>query len=324
MASKTLLSAVELELFTVLATEPKTAAQVGQRLSLHPRSVTDFLDALVSMGVVQRKGQGETASYTNAPDTEMFLDKNKQSYVGGMLEMANHRLYGFWNNLTVALKTGEPQNEATVGRDVFAEIYADEARLEEFLRAMAGVQMGNFMALAGQFDFSKFESMCDVGGASGALAAQIAMRHPNIKCATFDLPPVGPLATRFLTAVGVADRVEVLEGSFLEGPLPKADVITMGNVLHDWDEEGKKVLLRKAYEALPSGGCFIAIEMIIDDERRVNTMGLLMSLNMLIETPGGSDYTASQFDGWAREVGFERTEVLPLTGPSSAVIAWKA
>ncbi len=326
MTSKVLLSAIELELFTVLAGQQKSAAQLADRLRLHPRSYRDFFDALVSVGFLQREGNGPEALYSNAADADVFLDKNKPSYIGGMLEMCNHRLYPFWGDLTKGLQTGEPQNEVarSENADFFGELYADEARLEEFMRAMAGMQMGNFMALADEFDFSNFGSMCDVGGASGALAAQVAMKHDQIACSTFDLPTVAPLARRSLEAWGVAGRVEVLEGNFFEDPLPKADVITMGNILHDWNEEEKLALLKKAYDALPSGGAFIAIELVIDDERRENTMGLLMSLNMLIETPGGFDYTASQFDRWAREAGFSHTEIRPLTGPTSAAIAWKA
>lgn len=326
MTSKALLSAIDLELFTVLSGAQKTAAQIAERIQLHPRSHRDFLDGLVSIGFLQREGSGHDALYSNAPDAEMFLDKDKPSYIGGMLEMCNHRLYPFWGDLTTALKTGQPQNEIAKDGDqgdFFAELYADEERLGEFTRAMAGMQMGNFMALANEFDFSNFESMCDVGGASGALAAQVAMRHDNVRCTTYDLAPVAPLAKRALDAWGVSERVEVLSGNFFEDDLPTADIITMGNILHDWNEEQKLVLMKKAYDALPSGGAFIAIELIIDDERRENTMGLMMSLNMLIETPGGFDYTHAQFDAWAKEVGFDRTEVRPLTGPSSAAIAWK-
>lgn len=324
MASKTLLSAVELDLFTLLARSPLTAAEIQQRLELHPRSVRDFLDALVSMELLNRTNDS-VPLYSNTADTDLFLDKSKPTYQGGILVMSEHRLYPFWARLTDGLKSGKPQNElADNGEDLFSKIYADEALLEQFLQAMAGAQMANFMALAKTYDFAPFESFCDVGGATGALAVQVASHHSHLDCSTFDLPPVAPLAKQFIQAAGLAERVEVLSGDFFVDPLPRADVITMGNILHDWDEEQKLLLLQKAYDALPSGGVFIAIEMVIDEERRHNTMGLLMSLNMLIETPGGFDYTPSQFDRWARHVGFERTQILPLVGASSAAVAIKA
>lgn len=320
--SKALLSAVELELFTALGQEGMTGAQVGDRLGLHPRGLYDFLDTLVSLNLLEREGSGHTARYLNTPETGAYLDKKSPMYLGGILEMANDRLYGYWDNLTTALRTGEPQSEVAQGDDLFETLYADEQRLEQFLRAMQGIQMGNFLALAEKIDFSKYRTYCDVGGANGTLAAIVAKRHPHLSCASFDLPSVRPIAMRHVEALG-APQVKVLEGSFFEDPLPRADVITMGNVLHDWNEESKKALVKKAHDAVSDGGLFIAIENVIDDERRANTFGLLMSLNMLVETPGGFDYSGAQFDAWALEAGFQQTEVVPLAGPSSAAVAYK-
>jgi 2-polyprenyl-3-methyl-5-hydroxy-6-metoxy-1,4-benzoquinol methylase len=323
-ASKTLLSAVELDLFSLVATKPMTAAQIGDALSLHPRSYRDFLDALVALKLLDREGDGPSSVYRNTEETRMFLVKNSPAYIGGILEMANARLYSFWGNLTTALRTGQPQNEVAQGKgDAFSALYADENRLEQFLRAMQGIQMGNIMALAEKIDFKKHETLCDVGGANGNLAAHIAKRHPHLTCTSFDLPAVEKVAKRHVDALGEASRVNVVSGDFFKDALPKADVVTMGNILHDWDESQKRALVKKAYDAVNPGGMFIAIEAIIDDARRTNAFGLLMSLNMLIELPGGFDYTGAQFDVWAREAGFSRTEIVPLAGPSSAAIAYK-
>jgi hypothetical protein len=97
----------------------------------------------------------------------------------------------------------------------------------------------------------------------------------------------------------------------------------MGMILHDWNLEGKRHLVRAAYESLRKGGAFVVIENLIDDARRENAFGLMMSLNMLIEFGDAFDFTARDFDGWCREAGFERTEVIPLGGPASAAVAWK-
>jgi precorrin-6B methylase 2 len=324
-ASKTLLSAVELEVFTHLGDDAETADEIAAALDLHPRSRCDFLDALVALGLLGRDGDGPDARYRNTPETALFLDKRSPAYVGGILEMANDRLYGFWGSLTEALHTGQPQNEIKTGAPgLFEGVYAEPERLQVFLDGMQGVQLGAFSALCGTLDLSTHSRFCDIGGANGTLAAMVAGANPHLTGITFDLPPVAPIAEANLGQHGVADRVEVVSGDFFADEIPTADVYFMGNILHDWDEDQKRLLIEKAYAGLPSGGMLVAIENVIDDERRVNAFGLLMSLNMLIEVPGGFDYTGAQFDGWARAAGFARTEVRPLAGPSSAAIAYKA
>jgi precorrin-6B methylase 2 len=323
-ASKTLLTAVKLELFTRLSSRPQTARQIKSELGLHERSLYDFLDALVALGFLQKSGNLETAVYSNTEDTDLFLDKCKLTYIGGILEMANNRLYPFWNYLEEGLKTGTPQNEIRTGRSLFfEEIYADKARTREFVNAMGGAQAGNFIRFASDFDFSAYHTLCDIGGAGGLLSAQVTIHNPHMKCISFDLPPVEPIARENMSKLGIVDKVEIRTGDFFTDNFPAADVITMGNILHDWNVNEKKQLISKAYDALPKGGALVAIENIIDDERRQNAFGLLMSLNMLIETPGGFDYTASDFQSWALEAGFKETRIMPLNGPSSAAIAIK-
>jgi len=241
-----------------------------------------------------------------------------------MLEMANNRLYPFWNFLEEGLRTGTPQNEIRTGRSsLFEEIYSNVDKTREFVNAMGGIQTGNFITFARKFDFSGYKTLCDIGGAGAQLSAQVATHNPHMKCISFDLPQVSPIALENISKMGLASRVKIQSGDFFADPFPKADVITMGNILHDWGTKDKKRLISKAFDALPEGGAFIVIENIIDDERRENVFGLLMSLNMLIETTEGYDFTGADFNGWAREAGFKETSVMPLTGPSSAAIAIK-
>jgi hypothetical protein len=323
-ASKTLLSAVELELFTQLGTAAMTGEQIRERLGLHPRATFDFLDTLVALEFLERDGSGAEARYRNTTQTAAFLNKHSPTYIGGILEMCNARLYGFWGDLTEALQTGKPQNEVKhTGAPMFEELYRDEERLEQFMQAMRGIQMGNFHALAEKFDFSRYETLCDVGGATGQLSIVLVTRHPHLRCTSFDLPVVEPIAKRTIEAAGLSDRVSTAAGDFFADPLPCADVICMGNILHDWDLDGKLHLIRSAYQSLSDGGALIAIENVIDDDRRQNAFGLMMSLNMLIEFGDAFDYTGADFGGWCREIGFRETEIVPLTGPSSAAIAYK-
>ncbi len=318
-ASKVLLSAVELGLFTELVKEPLDADTLRQRLGLHPRAALDFLDALVALGFLERRD----GKYANTQDTGLFLDRNKPSYVGGMLEMANARLYSAWGSLTEALRTGLQQNEAKTGGDPFVELYSSPASLENFLRAMTGVSIGAALALAQKFPWKNYKSFVDVGVAQGAVPVEIALAHPHLHGTGYDLPVVQPVFEKYAAARGVAERVSFHPGDFFKNSLPNADVIIMGHILHDWNLEQKRMLVRKAYEALPAGGAFVVYEALIDDDRSKNVFGLLMSLNMLIETPGGFDYTGADCCGWMQEAGFRETRVEHLVGPDSMVVGIK-
>ena len=319
--SKTLLSAIELGVFTELAQGPIDGEALRERIGIHSRSARDFFDVLVAFGMLEREGD----QYSNTPETDLFLDRTKPSYLAGMLEMANARLYGFWGSLTEGLRTGLPQNEAKEGEggNFFEAIYGDPARLEGFLRAMTALSMGANQAIARQFPFSDYKTFIDLGGAEGGLAVQVALANEHITGGTFDLPVAAPFVDKYVESHGLTDRLRFYGGDFFVDSIPKADVLAMGHVLHDWNLEEKRALIAKAHAALPEGGALIIFESIIDDDRRENTFGLLMSLNMLIETPGGFDYTGADCCGWLEEAGFGETRVEHLVGPDSMVVGIK-
>jgi hypothetical protein len=317
--SKALLSAVELGLFTELAAGPRDAEGLWQRLGLHPRGARDLFDALVALSLLDREG----GRYRNRPEADLFLDRDKPTYVGGILEMASARLYPFWASLTEGLRTGRPQNEVKTGGDFFSVLYQDETRLAQFARAMTGQNKGAAQAIAERFPWSRYRTVIDVGTAEGNLPVQLARAHPHLTGGGFDLPPLGPIFDRYVAAHGLGQRLRFWAGDFFADPLPPADVLVMGLILHDWGLAEKRLLLAKAYAALPPGGALIVYDTIIDDERRQNAFGLLMSLNMLIETPAGFDYTGAEGAEWLREAGFAETRVEPLVGPISMVVGIK-
>jgi len=317
--SKTLLSAIELGLFTELAKGPLDGKTLGERLQLHPRSTRDFFDALVALGMLKRTGM----RYANTPETARFLDRTKPSYVGGILEMLNARLYRFWGSLTEGLRTGIPQNEAKTGEDFFGTLYADPQRLENFLKAMTGLSLGSAQIIAKKFPWKKYHTFMDVGCAQGGVAVEIALAHKHLTGGGMDLPVVQPIFEDYAKGRGVAKRLRFHKGDFFKDPLPKSDVIIMGHILHDWNMEEKMMLLRKAYDALPPRGAVIVHEALIDDARKQNAFGLLMSLNMLIETHGGFDFTGADCRKWMKDVGFNRTQVVRLTGPDGMVVGFK-
>ncbi len=319
-SSRAFLSAIELSLFTELAKGPLDAATLQRRCKLHQRSTRDFLDTLVALGMLRRKG----AKYSNTPETDLFLDRNKPGYVGGILEMAAVRLYPFWSSLTEALHTGQPQNESKGGGGgLFESLYADPKRLRIFLEGMTGVSMGPARAIAQKFPWKKYGTLMDIGGAQGCASVQVALAHAHVTGGVFDLPPVGPVYKDYVKSFGLEQRLKFVGGNFFKDALPSADVLLMGHILHDWNLEEKLLLLSKAYQALPKGGALIVYDAIIDDERKQNAGGLLMSLNMIIETPGGFDYTGADCRGWMKKTGFRKTSAQHLAGADSMVVGIK-
>ncbi|HEX8873235.1 MAG TPA: methyltransferase [Nitrosospira sp.] len=319
-SSKTLLCAVEMGVFTELAQGSASLESLRERIGLHPRAAHDFFDALVALGFLKREGD----CYSNTPETDLFLDRKKLSYIGGILEMANRRLYPFWGHLTEALRTGEPQNECKAGGpDLFGNLYAEPAGLKEFLSAMTGVSHAANTVIARSFPWRDYHTFVDVGTAQGDLAVQIALANPHLRGLGFDRPEVAPIFRQYAETTGVAGRVMFMPGDFFKDDLPRADVVLMGHILHDWDLPTKKMLIRKAFNAIPAGGALVIYESIIDDDRSKNAFGLMMSLNMLIETPGGFDYTGADCMGWMQEAGFSAMRVEALIGADSMVIGIK-
>ena len=305
-ASKTLLSAIEMELFTQLANHPQDLETPRGRAGLHPRSARDFLDALVALGFLERTD----GMYGNAPETDLFLDKHKPSYVGGILEMAEHSVVSASG--TVLRRRCARASCRTRPRVVACRFSkssdADPARLRQFAAAMTGISHGASLQIAAQFPWGDYTTFADVGAAQGDLAVQVALAHPHLTGCGFDLPQIGPVFEEYVEQNGLAGRLAFVPGDFFTGQMPTAEVLMMGHILHDWDADEKRTLLAKAYDALPDGGALIVYDAMIDDDRSQNAFGLLMSLNMLIETTGGFGYTTSDCIEWMqRRRLYERT-----------------
>ncbi|MGH9266607.1 MAG: methyltransferase [Acidimicrobiales bacterium] len=317
--ARVLLSAVELEVFSHLAGGPLDAAGLAERAGIHPRGARDFFDALVAMGLLERQG----GIYANSPQAEAYLVRSRPSYLGGRLALWS-RLYVTWGRLTAALRSGRPQDDATdSGKDLFRGLYQDPEAQRSFLAGMAGGSIILGKAIARLFPWERYRTFVDVGTAQGALPVQLALAHEHVSGVGFDLPPVGPVFEEYVASFGLSGRLRFHAGDFFTDPLPRGDVLVMGRVLHDWNLEEKRLLIAKALEALPPGGALLVYEAIIDDERRRNLFGLLSSLNMLLMTQGGFDFTGAECRGWMGEAGFRETYVTPLTTHEAMVIGIK-
>ncbi|MFC3997673.1 methyltransferase [Nocardiopsis sediminis] len=313
-AAKTFLTAVELDLFTVLAEKPLTEPEVRERLGLHPRATRDFLDALVGLGVLLR----EDGRYRGSAAAEMYLDKHKPTYIGGRLLLLNWR-YEVWGRLPDLLRSGDPQSKSRHDFDAF---YRNPEAVKRFMLAMDGANAEIGPALARAFDWTGKGSFVDIGGARGNLAAEIVKAHPHLTGGCLDLPPVEPVFDEHMARLGLADRVTFHPADFFTDPLPETDVMVFGHVLHDWDDENRVRLLRRAYEALPEGGVALVYDALVDDDRR-DPANLLRSLSMRLVTPGGSEYTAADCRGWLEAAGFTDVSTTPLTRSDALVVAHK-
>jgi len=317
--AKTLLSAVELGLFTKLAGASRDAGTLSQEVGIAARGARDFLDTLVALGLLDRDGAGR---YRNTPETEQYLDANKPAYMGAELAHLNVRMYPHWQHLTKALRSGEPQSDAGT-EGYFNTLYSDEARRELFVKGMTAGARRSALAIARRFPWREFATVMDVGTAEGGLPVEIATVHPHITGGGFDLPAVAPQFDRHVRAHNLSERLRFYPGDFHCDPLPRMDVMVFGRVLHNWDLATKKMLLKKAHDALPTGGAVIIYERLIDDDRRVNAQALLGSLNMLLMTSGGFDFTGADCVGWMEETGFREICVGALTSDMSMVTGLK-
>jgi len=317
--AKTLMSAVELGVFTALAGSPLGGNDLRRQLGLADRGAEDFLDALVALGLLQRDEHGR---YRNAPEADLYLDSHKATYIGGFLENLEAREYGLWGSLTTALRTGKPQT-GFEAKAHFGSLYSDPKRLNFFMKSLTSGSLPVARAMAERFPWPRYKTIVDVGTGQGCLPVQIALSHSHINGGGFDLPVLKTTFDTYVERHELSHRLQFYPGDFFADPLPSAEVLVMGRVLHNWDLPTKHMLLKKAYAALPSDGALIIYERLIDDERRTGVGGLLSSLNMLIMTAGGFDFTAADCIGWIQGAGFRDMQVEPLVTGHSMIIAKK-
>ncbi|MFM9443699.1 methyltransferase [Streptomyces acidiscabies] len=340
--SKALLSAVELKVFAALAAKPRTAEELAADLALKGRGARDLFDVLVSVGVLERSADGV---YSNSGLADTYLNPaHPATDITSYLEYLNSA-FPAWSQLSAAVRSGGRlnRNEALAaaadgGRetvrggvlldgdpvaDTFGEAYSTPQQVTGFVRSMTGFSLGAHLALTTKFDWSAVRSVVDVGCAEGAFLTHVLAAHDHLEGTGFDLPQVEAAFTAYLGETSVAGRAKFAEGDFFQDPLPSADVIVMGHVLHDWNLDIKKMLIRKAYEALPESGTLLVYEMLIDDDRRRRTTGMLTSLNVSLASAGGLGYTGAECRSWLLEAGFREVAVSHLDGPDHMVIGVK-
>jgi hypothetical protein len=236
--------------------------------------------------------------------------------MGGFLNRANRMLYPAWGHLTEALRTGDPQVP-----DAHRDMVSDPTQRDNYLRMMDSVNSLVAPLLAAAYDFGPHTVLVDVGGARGNLAAKLTQAHPHLRPHVFDLPQMAEPTADHAGTTGVP--VTFHGGDFFLDPLPSGDVLVLGHVLHNWSTEECVLLVKKAYDAVASGGTLLVYDAMLDDEP-TDLARILVSINMLLVTRGGAEYPASECERWMRDAGFTAITRTPLGSTDTLVAGRKA
>jgi SAM-dependent methyltransferase len=312
--AQALLTAVELDLFSVLGDGPLTEAEVRTRLRLAGPGMSEWLRLLVALGLLERAD----GRYRNAPGAGRYLVRDRGDYLGGFLLGAKFALYPVWDRLGDGLRTGAPQAGGS-----FAEMLDDAGQLGQFARMMDGITEALAEPLLESYDWSRHHSVLDVGGCRGNLAARLRLAHPHLDMHVFDLPQLEPLFEEHMAEVGLAGAVTFHPGDFFADPLPEADALIFGHILHDWNPAQRELLVRKAYPAVLPGGALLVYDRMLDPDHW-SAENLVASVNMLLVTDGGAEYTGAQLRRHLEDAGFRWRHDQPLGAYETLVVAEKA
>src|SRR5919198_1485809 len=336
--SKTLMTAVELEVFSKLSGNKTVDINGFQNMfGMQQRPAEVFTTALVSLGLLnvtenKERDTKDARMLSNSQLSEVFLDKNKPSYIGDFIIMMDKHLYNRWDKLAASLKTNRPVEVAAEG-DISAGTMFDKAKsnqlneqMEMFTHAMYGVSVGPAMALAKVFDFSGYSKMMDIGGGSGVYAIEVIKQNPNMSAVVLELEPACRVADQYIKRFNLEGKIHTQVLDFFKDNLPTDyDVALLSHIIHFLDEEKDKILLKKIYDSLPNdrNSAIIISEWLLNDEKTGPVPSALMSLTMIVDQPQGRNYSFSEVSKMLTDVGFTNIEKRPLAGPAEIVIGYK-
>ncbi|SEQ07897.1 8-O-methyltransferase [Streptomyces sp. yr375] len=316
--SRLLTAALDLEVFSVLGERLLSAEELADRTGLHPRGARDFLDALAAIGLLSREDGG----YRNSPGTLRHLLADREEFVGGFLRMTTELMGRDQESLTGLLRHGTARGQGAGGEVPFTQIFHDPSRLAQFLSAMDSFSGAVAEELARVFDWSRHATFSDVGGGRGNLAARLAAAHPGLTGTVLDRPSMAEHFDRLVAERGVAKQLRFVGADFFTVELPRADVLILGSVLHDWPARQRATLLRKAYDAVHDGGTLIVYDTMLDDDRR-QADSLMLSLIMMLQSAQAGGFTPAECGAWMTEAGFTVERVVRLPALTTAVIGRK-
>lgn len=300
---------VKLDLFSLLTARPQTATDLATEMEVAERGLTMLLDALAAMQLLDKQG----ASYVATGFAAEFLDRNAPAYLGHII-LHHHHLVDSWSRLDEAVRAGGP-----VRNRVSHE--PSDAERESFLLGMFNLGMLNAPVVAAQVNLTGRRRLLDIGGGPGTYAIHFCQRNPQLQATIFDLPTTRPFAETTLQRFSMNERVNFVDGDFLDGPLPVGfDVAWLSHVLHGEGPNGCSKLLANAVAALEPGGLLLVQEFILDESRAAPLFPALFSLNMLLGTPQGQAYSEPELVELFKQAGLSQIKRLTVELPNGAGI----
>ena len=315
-ASMVLFAASELRVFTALAQQPKTAAEVAQGAGAQHEPVRLLLNGCVDAGLLVRDGE----KYSNTPVADAFLVEGRPAYIGHGLKYAED-LYPVWGRLGELMRSNAPvmEPESLLG--------GDPEKTRAFVLAMHERARGISAVLPHGVDLSGRTRLLDVGGGPGTYSIALVRKTPGLRSTVLDLPGVLAIAREIIADNGCADRIDTIPGNYLTTAFGEGyDVVLLSGMMHRETPDNCRLLLRKSFAALDRRGLVIVSDVFFDDDERTRPpFATHFALSMMLTAEHGTTHAKPQMAAWMSEAGFTDVEIrnLPKPNPHSLVVGTK-
>lgn len=309
--SRIVLTAYELDVFTVISDKNTDAETVAAALNLNKAATERLLNALAGLKLLEKNG----GNHRNTGDSLRFLSKNSPDYLAG-LGHTNH-LWDTWSNLTEVVRTGEAAHGTEINE-------RGEEWLEAFIHAMHDRGKKQAPAQLASIDLQGVNSVLDIGGGSGCFCMEFLNRKPDLKTVIFDLPNVVPISRKIVEQEGFSGRIDYHAGDYTTDELPKGfDMVFLSAIIHSNSLETNRELIRKSFDALNPGGKIVIQDWIMNDNKTEPVQGAVFSINMLVGTEKGDCYSESEVKSWFKDAGFTDFKKVELESGLGQMMAIK-
>ena len=310
--SRIVLTAYELEIFSILAEKKKISGEVARLVGADQRATDRLMNALCGLGLLKK----EKGKFSNTPVALRYLVKGKPEYISGMMHTVH--LWDRWSTLTEAVKKG---------CSVFGQTGTNERGekwLSAFIAAMHDRAVRSAMVIAGEMDLRQVNRVLDVGGGSGAYAMAFVRAKRGLSATVFDLPNVIPLTRKYVSKAKHSGKIGFIKGDYLRDRFDTGyDLVFLSAIIHSNSDKENQKLITKCATALNPGGRVVVQDFIMDEDRTRPVHGAIFSLNMLVGTAEGDTYTEGEVAVWMRKAGLTNTGRHDTPFGTTQIIGWK-